>query len=71
MHGLLSQVDILIHISFVIKIIVILTIVTIIVISIIRLTRYGRDGANYTSRATFDCYYDPENSQHVIIDYQV
>ena len=36
-----------------------------------RLTRYGRDGANYTSRATFDCFYDPENHDHVIIDYQV
>ena len=35
------------------------------------LTRYGRDGANYTSRATFDCFYDPENHDHVIIDYQV
>ena len=34
-------------------------------------TRYGRDGANYTSRATFDCFYDPENHDHVIIDYQV
>jgi len=32
--------------------------------------RYGRDGANYTSRATFDCFYDPENHDHVIIDYQ-
>ena len=51
---------------------IILTLMVIVVLSIIRaLTRYGRDGANYTSRATFDCFYDPENHDHVIIDYQV
>jgi len=32
--------------------------------------RYGRDGANYTSRATFNCYYDPDDDLSVIIDYQ-
>jgi len=32
--------------------------------------RYGRDGANYTARAVFDCYYNPDNDMNVIIDYQ-
>ena len=32
--------------------------------------RYGRDGANYTSRAIFDCYYDPSYDTSVVVDYQ-
>ena len=32
--------------------------------------RYGRDGANYTSRATFDCYQNVEDPENVVIDYQ-
>jgi len=32
--------------------------------------RYGRDGANYTARAVFDCYYNPDDDLNVIIDYQ-
>eukprot|EP00090_Calanus_glacialis_P012974 TRINITY_DN21608_c0_g1_i3.p1 TRINITY_DN21608_c0_g1~~TRINITY_DN21608_c0_g1_i3.p1 ORF type:complete len:555 (+),score=110.07 TRINITY_DN21608_c0_g1_i3:209-1873(+) len=32
--------------------------------------RYGRDGANYTARAVFDCYYNPDDDLNVVIDYQ-
>ena len=32
--------------------------------------RYGRDGANYTSRAIFDCYYNQNDTEFVVIDYQ-
>jgi len=38
--------------------------------------RYGRDGSNYTARAVFDCYYNPEEIEsggehiNVVIDYQ-
>ena len=32
--------------------------------------RYGRDGANYTSRAIFDCYYNENDNSSVVIDYQ-
>eukprot|EP00090_Calanus_glacialis_P012976 TRINITY_DN21608_c0_g1_i5.p1 TRINITY_DN21608_c0_g1~~TRINITY_DN21608_c0_g1_i5.p1 ORF type:complete len:555 (+),score=111.67 TRINITY_DN21608_c0_g1_i5:209-1873(+) len=32
--------------------------------------RYGRDGANYTARAVFDCYYNPKDEMYVVIDYQ-
>ena len=32
--------------------------------------RYGRDGANYTSRAIFDCYYDPSFNLSVVVDYE-
>ena len=32
--------------------------------------RYGRDGANYTSRAIFDCYYDPSYTTSVVVDYE-
>lgn len=31
--------------------------------------RLGRDGANYTQRAVFDCYYDPTESDYVVVDY--
>ena len=34
------------------------------------LPRYGRDGANYTSRAIFDCYYDPSFNLSVVVDYE-
>ena len=32
--------------------------------------RFARDGANYTTRAVFDCYYNPEDESYVVIDYQ-
>ena len=32
--------------------------------------RYGRDGANYTSRAIFDCYYNEHDNSSVVLDYQ-
>ncbi|XP_023322370.1 uncharacterized protein LOC111696850 [Eurytemora carolleeae] len=32
--------------------------------------RFARDGANYTARAVFDCYYNPEDTDYVVIDYQ-
>jgi len=32
--------------------------------------RYGRDGSNYTARAVFDCYYNPDDDRNVVIDYQ-
>ena len=32
--------------------------------------RYGRDGSNYTSRAVFDCYYNPEDDLNVVLDYE-
>lgn len=32
--------------------------------------RYGRDGANYTSRAIFDCYYNEMDNSSAILDYQ-
>ena len=33
-------------------------------------SRYGRDGANYTSRAIFDCYYNEMDNSSAILDYQ-
>ena len=39
-------------------------------ISLLMNPRYGRDGANYTSRAIFDCYYDPSYNTSVVVDYE-
>ena len=36
----------------------------------INYSRYGRDGANYTSRAIFDCYYNQMDNSSAILDYQ-
>ena len=41
-----------------------------IVIEAFHCVRYGRDGANYTARAVFDCYYNPKDEMYVVIDYQ-
>jgi len=30
---------------------------------------YGRDGRNYTARAIYECYYDPENPDFVVIKF--
>ena len=30
---------------------------------------YGKDGANYTSPVSYDCYYDPENPEYVVVDF--
>uniref|UniRef100_A0A0K2TXH1 Uncharacterized protein n=1 Tax=Lepeophtheirus salmonis TaxID=72036 RepID=A0A0K2TXH1_LEPSM len=30
---------------------------------------YGKDGRNYTSRAVYPCFYDPENYEFVVIDF--
>lgn len=30
---------------------------------------YGKDGRNYTSRAVYPCYYDPENPEYVVINF--
>lgn len=30
---------------------------------------YGRDGRNYTARAVYPCYFDPENSDFVVINF--
>ena len=30
---------------------------------------YGRDGRNYTARAIYQCYYDPENPDFVVINF--
>ena len=30
---------------------------------------YGRDGRNYTARAVYECYYDPYDSDFVVIDF--
>jgi hypothetical protein len=32
-------------------------------------TMYGKDGANYTSPISYDCYYDPANTLYVVIDF--
>lgn len=32
--------------------------------------RFARDGANYTARAVYDCYYNDEDPGYVVIDYQ-
>ena len=32
-------------------------------------TKYGRDGANYTSPISYDCYYDENNDEFVVIDF--
>ena len=31
--------------------------------------RFARDGANYTARAVYDCYYNNEDPSYVILDY--
>ena len=31
--------------------------------------RFARDGANYTARAVYDCYFNPEDQDYVVIDY--
>ena len=33
------------------------------------LLRFARDGANYTARAVYDCYYNSEDTDYVVIDY--
>ena len=30
---------------------------------------YGKDGANYTSMVSYDCYYDPDNLDYVVVDF--
>ena len=30
---------------------------------------YGKDGANYTSPVSYDCFYDPENPEFVVVDF--
>jgi len=30
---------------------------------------YGKDGANYTSMVSYDCYYDPYNLEYVVVDF--
>jgi len=30
---------------------------------------FARDGANYTARAVYDCYFNPEDQDYVVIDY--
>ena len=30
---------------------------------------YGKDGANYTSMVSYDCYYDPDNLEYVVVDF--
>ena len=30
---------------------------------------YGKDGRNYTARAVYPCYYDPENPEFVVINF--
>jgi len=32
-------------------------------------TRYGKDGANYTSPISYDCFYDPSITEFVVIDF--
>jgi len=31
--------------------------------------KYGRDGANYTSPISYDCYYDENNDKFVVVDF--
>jgi len=31
--------------------------------------KYGKDGANYTSPVSYDCFYDPENPEFVVVDF--
>ena len=31
--------------------------------------RYGRDGSNYTSRAVFDCYYNPDDGRETVKEF--
>ena len=33
------------------------------------ITRFARDGANYTARAVYDCYYNNIDPSYVVIDY--
>lgn len=30
---------------------------------------YGKDGANYTSPVSYDCYFDPDNTEYVVVDF--
>ena len=31
--------------------------------------KYGKDGRNYTARAVFPCYYDPTDSDFVVVNF--
>ena len=31
--------------------------------------KYGRDGANYTNQVSYDCYYDENNDEFVVVDF--
>ena len=31
--------------------------------------KYGKDGRNYTARAVFPCYYDPYDSDFVVVNF--
>lgn len=32
-------------------------------------TDYGKDGANYTSPVSYDCFFDPNNKEYVVVDF--
>ena len=31
--------------------------------------KYGRDGANYTALVSYDCYFDENNDEYVVVDF--